>query len=177
MLERARKRAAAEGKEIKIENEERGEIQPEITVEFSMRTDVWRREAAKIALAVGSHVYPPAWRLSADAHQLREWMHNRDSSTEDGQALPLVPTHIESGAWLAEDDEHLIFFIRLKAGVHVGVCLFGCSYLAIPVDTSGMPVPQQAWRLDWRKPSKDGSTTWDDLVMQTVMRRTNTQAA
>lgn len=177
LLERARKRAAAEGKEIKIENEERGEIQPEITVEFSMRTDVWRREAAKIALAVGSHVYPPAWRLSADAHQLREWMHNRDSSTEDGQALPLVPTHIESGAWLAEDDEHLIFFIRLKAGVHVGVCLFGCSYLAIPVDTSGMPVPQQAWRLDWRKPSKDGSTTWDDLVMQTVMRRTNTQAA
>ncbi len=71
----------------------------------------------------------------------------------------------------------MVFFMRLKDGVEAGVCLFGCSYFAMPVDTSGMPVPQQAWRLDWRKPSKDGSTTWDDLVMQTVIRRTDQQAA
>jgi hypothetical protein len=177
LLERARKRAAGEGKEIKIEGEERGEIQPEITVDFTMHTDVWRREAAKIALAVGSLVYPPSWRSSEDAHRLREWMHNRDFSTEDRQAPPLVPTHVESGSWLAEDDEHLVFFIHLKDGVYAAVCLFGCSYFAIPVDTSGMPVPQQAWRLDWRKPSKDGSTTWDDLVMQAVLRRNGQKAA
>jgi hypothetical protein len=35
----------------------------------------------------------------------------------------------------------------------------------------------QAWRLDWRKPSKDGSTSWEDLVMQAVMRRSEQQAA
>jgi len=178
LLERARKRAAAEGKEIKIEQEERGEFQPEITVNFSMRTDVWRREAAKIALAVGSLVYPPDWRASADAHRLREWMHNRDSSTEDGQAPPLVPDHIPSGALFAESDEHLLYFMGLRDGnTYVNVFLFGCSYFAVPVDTSGMAVPQQAWRLDWRKPSKDGSTTWDDLVNDAVKRRIDAQAA
>lgn len=178
LLERARKRAAAEGKEIKIEGEERGEFRPEITVNFSMRTDVWRREAAKIALAVGSHVYPPAWRLSADAHRLREWMHNRDSSTEDGQAPPLVPDHIPPGTLFAEHDEHLLYFMRPRDGnTYVNVFLFGCSYLAVPVDTSGMPVPQQAWRLDWRRPSKDGSTTWDDLLVGAVKRRIDEQAA
>jgi HNH endonuclease len=177
LLERARKRAAAEGKEIKIEQEERGKVRPDLTVHFSMHTDVWRREAAKIALAVGSHVYPPSWRLSADAHRLREWMHNRDSSTDDGQAPPLVPTHVEEGSWIAEGDEHLVFFMRFRDGVYVCVCLFGASYFAVPVDATGLPVPQLAWRLDWRKPSKDGSTTWEDLVMQAVMRRTDAQAA
>ena len=176
LLERARKRAVAEGKEIKIENEEHREIQPEITVDFTMRTDVWRREAAKIALAIGSHVYPPAWRLSQDAHRLREWMHNRDLSTEDGQAPPLVPTHVEFGVWLAAEDEHLVFFMRLDDGVYSCVCLFGSSYFAVPVDTTGMPVPQQAWRLDWHKPSRDGYTTWDEMLTEAVKRRMKTAA-
>jgi hypothetical protein len=177
LLKRARKRAAAEGKEIKIEQEERGEFQPEITVNFSTRTDVWRREAAKIGLAIGSFVYPPIWRLSEDAHRLREWMHNRDSSMDDGEAPPLVPTHVPPGTWLAENDEHLLFFMHLKDGVYVCVCLFGSSHFAVPVDTSGMTVPQVAWRLDWRKPSKDGSTTWDALLTDAVKRRTDAQAA
>jgi HAD superfamily hydrolase (TIGR01509 family) len=171
-------RAAAEGKEIKIEQEERGEFQPEITVNVSMRTDVWRREAAKIALAVGSLVYPPAWRLSADAHRLREWMNNRDSSTEDGQAPPLVPSYIPPGTLFAENDEHLLYFMRQgDDNTYVNVFLFGCSYFAVPVDMTGMPVPQQAWRLDWHKPSKDGSTTWNDLLNDAVRRRIHKQAA
>jgi hypothetical protein len=178
LLERARKRAAAEGKEIKIEQEERGKFQPEITVNFSMRTDVWRREAAKIGLAVGSLVYPPAWRLSADAHRLREWMHNRDSSTEDGQAPPLAPDHVPRGTLFTENDEHLLYFMRQgDDNTYVNVFLFGCSYFAVPVETTGMPVPQQAWRLDWRKPSKDGSTTWDDLLTDAVKRSMDAQAA
>jgi hypothetical protein len=178
LLERARKRAAAEGKEIKIEGEEHGAIQPEITVNFTMRTDVWRREAAKIALAVGSRVYPPSWRLSADAHRLREWMHNRDSSTEDGQAPPLVPNHIPSGSLFTENDEHLVYFMRQgDSNTYINVFLFGCSYFAVPVDTTGMAVPQQAWRLDWRKPSKDGSTTWDEIMTEAVKRRMKNQAA
>jgi hypothetical protein len=178
LVARARKRAAAEEKEIKIEGEERGELQPKITVNFTMRTDVWRREAAKIALSAGSLVYPPSWRSSEDAHRLREWMHNRDSSTDDGQAPPLVPSHIERGTLVAEGDEHLLYFLRMMDGnTHMNVFLFGCTSFAVPVDTTGMPAPQQAWRLDWRKPSKDGATTWDGLVMAAVMRRTKTQAA
>jgi HNH endonuclease len=178
LLERARKRAAAEGKELKIEGEERGEVQPEITVDFTMRTDVWRREAAKIGLAVGSLIYPPSWRSSEDAHRLREWMNNRDSSTEDGQAPPLVPDHIEPGTFVSEGAEHLLYFMRPGDNdTFLNVVLFGCSYFAVPVDTTGMPVPQQAWRLDWRRPSKDGATTLDDLVRATVIRRINTQAA
>jgi hypothetical protein len=177
LLERARKRDAAEGKEIKIEREARTEVQPEITVSFTMRTDVWRREAAKIALAVGSLVYPPSWRSSEGAHRLREWMHNRDRSTEDGQAPPFVPTHVEPGSWLPHDDEHLVFFMRLRGGVYACVCLFGSLYFALPVDTTRMAVPQRAWRLDWRKPLKDGATTWEDLVMQAVFDRTGQQAA
>lgn len=177
LMERVRKRAAAEGKEVKIEEEERGEARPTINARVMMRTDVWRREAAKIALAVGSFVYPPTWRLSEDAHRLREWMHNRDSSTEDGQAPPLVPTHVEPGSWITEGDEHLIFFMHLKDGVYACVCLFGSSYFAVPVDTTGMAVPQQAWRLDWRRPSKDGSTTWDGLLIDAVKRRIDAQAA
>ena len=172
LLERARKRAAAEGKEIKIEGEEHGEIQPEITVHFTMRTDVWRREAAKIALAVGSRVYPLSWRSSEDAHRLREWMHNRDSSTEDEQAPPLVPDHVEPGSRLAEGDEHLLYFTSPGDGAtYLHVVLFGNSHFTVPVDTTGMAVPQQAWRLDWRKPSKDGLTTWEDFVRQAVIRR------
>jgi hypothetical protein len=178
LLERARKRAAAEGKEIKIEGEERGEVQPEITVDFTMRTDVWRREAAKIGLAVGSLVYSTSWRSSEDAHRLREWMHNRGSSTEDGQAPPLVPDHIEPGTFVLEGDEHLLYFMRRgDDDTFLNVVLFGCSHFVVPVDTTGMPFPQQAWRLDWRKPSKDGATTLDDLVRATVIRRINTQAA
>jgi hypothetical protein len=178
LLDRARKRAAAEGKEIKIEGREQREFRPEITVNISMRTDVWRREAAKIGLAVGSLVYPPVWRSSEDAHTLREWMHNRDSSTEDGQAPPLVPNAVEHGTLLAEGDEHLLYFIRLDDGdVYLNIVLFGTSYFGVPVDTTGMAVPQQAWRLDWRKPSKDGATTFDDLVRQAIIRLGSKQAA
>lgn len=178
LLDRARKRAAAEGKEIKIESEERGESRPEITVDFSMRTDAWRREAAKIGLAVGSLVYPSSWRSSEDAHRLREWMHDRDPSTDDGQAPPLVPTHVERGTLFAEGEEHLLYFMRFRDGnVYLNVLLFGSSCFAVPVDTTGMAVPQQAWRLDWRKPSKDGAITYDDLMMQAVVRLGNQQAA
>jgi hypothetical protein len=78
----------------------------------------------------------------------------------------------------AENDEHLIYFKRLgDDNTYVNVFLFGCSYFAVPVDTTGLPVPQQAWRLDWRKPSKDGSTTWDDLLTDAVKRRMDAKAA
>jgi hypothetical protein len=105
-------------------------------------------------------------------------MHNRDSSTEDGQAPPLVPSHIPPGTLFAENDEHLLYFMRQgDDNTYVNVFLFGCSYFAVPVDTTGMPVPQQAWRLDWHKPSKDGSTTWNDLLNDAVRRRIHKQAA
>jgi hypothetical protein len=121
----------------------------------------------------GAVEYPAAYPgVLSDAHRLREWMHNRDSSTEDGQAPPLVPSHIPPGTLFAESDEHLLYFMRLGGDdTYVNVFLFGCSYFAVPVDTTGAPVPPQAWRLDWRKPSKDGSTTWNDLLNDAVRRR------
>lgn len=133
---------------------------------------------AKIALAVGSLAYPASWRASKDAHRLREWMHNRDSSTEDGLAPALVPSDIPQGTLFTEGDEHLLYFKRLGDGnTYLNVFIFGSSYFALPVDTTGMPVPHQAWRLDWRQPLKDGATTWDDVLTAAVVRRTKTRAA
>lgn len=178
LMEKIRMRAAAEGKETKIEQVERGAAKPEIKANVMTRPGVWRREAAKIGLAVGSVVYSPAWRLSQDASLLREWMHRRDTSTPDGKAPALVPTHSPADVSLAQEDEHMLYFMRLGDDTtYLVVTLFGRSCFAVPVDTTGAPVPTQAWRLDWRYPKKDGSTTWDDLLRDAVVRRAKAQAA
>ncbi|HEY5193123.1 MAG TPA: hypothetical protein VIJ39_04515 [Solirubrobacteraceae bacterium] len=178
LMEKIRIRAAAEDKEAKIEEVEQGEAKPEIKAKVMTRPGVWRREAAKIGLAVGSIVYPPDWRLSQDAALLREWMHGRDASTPGGKAPPLVPTPSPADASFAQDDEHLLYFMQLgDETTYLVVTLFGRSCFAVPVDTTGAPVPTQAWRLNWRKPKKDGSTTWDDLLRDAVVRRVGAQAA
>jgi hypothetical protein len=176
LLEIVRKRAAAEGKEARIEAVEHGQARPEITARMMMRTDVWRREAAKIGLAVGSLVYPPAWRLSVDAALLREWMHNRDASTEDGAAPPLVPGGLELGVELARDREHLLLFKQGPGRVtELVIVLFGRAAFGVPVDTSGAPAPTIAWRLDWRNPKADGTTTSTALFMDAAERQISAQ--
>jgi len=100
--------------------------------------DVWRREAAKIAVAVGSRVYPPDWRTSSDALRLRDWMNDRDPSTPDGTAPRLVPTAPPATAPLARDDEHLVFFQRFGDEiVYIIVILFGTACFAVPTDSTG----------------------------------------
>jgi len=130
------------------------------------------REAAKIGLALGSIVYPASWRVSEDAHRLREWMHGRDGSTPDGIAPGLVPTPAPDGWGLVDGDDHLVFFLSGADQVtSLVVVLFGASSFAIPVDTAGKPSPTQAWRIDWREPHQDCSTTFHQLVADAIDRR------
>lgn len=169
LLEIVRKRAAREGKEAKVESIERGKFKPEIKALISMRPEVWRRAAAKIALAVGSEVYPADWRTSADAERLREWMNGRDETTDDGSAPPLIPAVEGDDHPFALGDEHLLFFMKCNdEATYLGVVLFGTMTFGVPVDTTGAAVPTQAWRLDWSKPRASGATTFDDLVMARV---------
>jgi hypothetical protein len=167
----ARKRAAAEGKEVKVESVERDSAQPEVNVTMTLRTDVWRREAAKIALAVASAVYPPEGRVSADADRLRESMHGRDRTQPDGQAPPLVRAILPDGHPFAAGDDYLLWFMRLGDGAtYLSVTLFGNITFGVPVDTTGGEVHTSAWRLEWREPRTDGSTTFEDMVMVAVQR-------
>lgn len=181
--ERLRKRveakAAAEGKRATVESVERVKHRPTIKGTMVIRTDVWRREAAKIGLGVGSTVYPPSWRRSGDAHRLREWMHDRDRSSNNWKAPPLVPLSPPSDpVALCRDDEHLLFFTRLSDGAtYLTVTLFGAAFFAVPVDTSGGDVPKLAWRLDWRHPNRDGATTWDELLLDAVTRLSDSEVS
>jgi hypothetical protein len=134
LLQKMRDRAAREGKEVRIEEEERGESRPEIRAQISVHGGVWRREAAKIGLAAGSKVYIAEWRASEDAARLREWMHDRDPRAADGKAPALVPTPIGNLALLVRRDEHLQFFTRLQdAWTYAMVVLFGTAMPAVPV--------------------------------------------
>jgi hypothetical protein len=177
LMEKVRKRAASEGKNAKIEKFERGEMKPEIKASMMTHPGVWRREAAKIGLAVGSLVYPPVWRLLGDATRLREWMHGVDASTADGKAPDLVPTS-PGHALLAGEDEHVLYFIQLSDEItYLVVILFGRACFAVPVDTTCGAVPSRAWRLKWRQPKKDGSTTWDALLADAAVRYVDAHAA
>jgi len=171
LLERMRTRAAAEGKEVRIEEEQRGESRPEIQAGISVHGDAWRREAAKIGLAIGSLVYAAGWRTSDDAHRLREWMHDRDPRTADGGAPALVPIPIGNLAPLVRHNEHLAFFMRLSdSWTYVNIVLFGTTLFAVPVNSTDAPPPRAAWRLDWLEPNKDGTTTFDELMLDAVLR-------
>ncbi len=171
MLEKVRARATADGHEAHIQNEEWSRWRPEIKANLALRPDIWRRAAAKIGLAVGSVVYPSAWRLSADAEQLRGWIHNRDPTTNDGTAPPLVPTRPPANWGIIQGDEHLVCFTGVgDQTTAVIVVFFGATCFAVPVDTTRVPVPTQAWRLDWRAPQRDGMTTWDQLVIDAIVR-------
>jgi hypothetical protein len=171
LMKKMRDRAAAEGKEVRLEKEERSQSQPLIHARVSVHADIWRREAAKIGLSSASLVYPPDWRRSIDAHRLREWMHDRDERTDDGKAPLLVPVPIGQMAWTVLADEHVLFFLRMQDGwTYAVVVLFGATTFAVPVDSAGGPVPQLAWRLDWRHPSRGGQTSSDDLVVDAVRR-------
>jgi hypothetical protein len=170
-MRKIHRRATAEGKTAKLDEVERCESNPRIEGTLVLRPDVWRRAAAKIGLAVGSIVYPAEWRLSFDAAKLREWIHNRDSSTRDGMPPPLIPTTPETAIPIARADEHLLFFMRMGDGTtYLVVVLFGTDHFAVPVDSTGLAVPAQAWRLDWRKPADVAATSWGALLGDAAMR-------
>jgi hypothetical protein len=171
LLERERRKAEAEGKKLELESEEHDQSRPTIKVEIAVYPEAWRREAAKIALGVASAAFPEEWRTSPDAELLREWLDGRDRTSEDGKAPPLVPQQIDMGIRLAPGNEHLIFFKSGQEGVTwLAVALFGSLWFGVPVDSSGRAVPEDAWRLDWRKPTKDGQTTRNRIFMDAAER-------
>lgn len=111
LMRRIVRRAAKRARKRRSKVEDR----PLIRGEFCVRTDIWRREAAKIGLAIGAHAYPPEWRHGDHASRLREWLNDRDTSTEDGKAPPLVPSHLLAPLSLvAPDVEHLVSFQRAR---------------------------------------------------------------
>ncbi len=171
LLDRERRRAARSGQQVSIVSEERGRTQPRINVSLELDLLIWRRMAAKIGLAVGSIVYPAGWRTSPDARRLRDRMNGVDRTTEDGVAPPLGPTQLPEGAPLAEEDEHLIFFVGGDAGTILGTVFFGTLTVAVLVDTTGAPAPASAWRLHWRGgETRLIATTTEELVGGAAVR-------
>jgi hypothetical protein len=165
-----RRRAQREGKEATLEASEVREERPTITGRLEVRTDLWRRAGAKIALAAATEAFPPGWSTGADAVLLRAWLRDRDPSTSDGTAPGLVPQRPPAGVDLSPDDEHVVFFMRFGDGItYVVVSLFGRSMIALPVESSGKTVPTRAWRIDWRRGTV-ATSTLAQLVVHAVDR-------
>lgn len=172
LTDRVVRRATAKGLTATPRDIEEAAIQPEITGTLEIRPWVWRREIAKVALACGSVAYPENWRLSADAQLLRTWL--RDLSALPYDHCPIervVETELQH-VFLAP--AHGMFFMRGRSSNQtiLTVVLFGDIAFKIPVDTTGRPVPQVAWHLDPERPSEQGETTFDRLMMNAALRKT-----
>ena len=63
LLERERRRALKEGFAVEERRRVEQRVRPTISMDISCKTVAWRRMVAKVALGVGSVVYPPEWRL------------------------------------------------------------------------------------------------------------------
>jgi hypothetical protein len=160
------------GKRITDESITRFSSRPRIQGRILVDPLLWQRQAAKIGLAIGSHVYPPAWRLSSDAALLREWLHGEDASSESGKAcgIALAGVHGSPFELFVEAPEHLLLFMRSEESTYLAVTLLGAVLIAVPLDTTGSPTPRVAWKLDPRRPDVDGRTSWDALLAQAAAR-------
>jgi HNH endonuclease len=168
-MERLKRRIERKtGKEITDETIRHFSSNPRINWRMSVGTLAWLRQAAKIALAVSSKVYPEQWRTGADAARLREWLNGKDALVPAGQAIGLVPRQVTgtpverfvSGA------DHLIFFQRAKGMTGLTIVLLGSVFAWLPVDTTDAPTPRIAWKLDPARPKASGETTFDLLLAQ-----------
>jgi hypothetical protein len=166
-MERLKRRVEKRtGKEITDEAITHFSSQPRVHGRMSLDTLVWLRQTAKIGLAVGSQVYPEAWRTGADAARLREWLNSEDALAPLGQAIGLVPREV-SGTPIerfVNGATHLVFFQRTKEATMLIVVLLGSVFVSLPVDTSGGPTPQIAWKLDPARPKAGGQTSFDTLL-------------
>jgi hypothetical protein len=160
------------GKKITDESINEFSSRPQIQNRILVDTLVWQREAAKIGLAVASHVYPPAWRTGADAARLREWLNGKDASTEDGKATGIALGQLSGTPFetLADGPSHLVFFLRIEEVTHLVVVLLGSVLFSVPVDSSGSRTPRVAWKLDPNRPQINGKTTWDALLGDAAQR-------
>jgi hypothetical protein len=160
------------GKQITDESIERFTSQPRITGRIIVDTLIWRREAAKIGLAIGSKVYPASWRTGADAALLREWMHGMDASTEDGKAHGLALAAVRPSPFelIVDGSSHLLLFMRSNESTYLAVVLLGAILFSVPVESTGLPTPGVAWKLDPHSPHAPRETTLDALSSEAAER-------
>ena len=94
---------------------------------------------------------------------------DRDTSTDDGTAPPLVPSHVGHPlSLLAPDAEHLVWFqCAGDETILLAVILFGRTMFGVPVHHGPSNLPKLAWRLDWRTGTV-AETTWDGLMLHAV---------
>lgn len=172
-MERLKRRIERKtGKEITDETIRYFSSNPRINWRMSVNTLAWLRQAAKIALAVSSKVYPEQWRTGADASRLREWLNGKDALVPAGQEIGLVPRQVAgtpverfvSGA------EHLISFQRAMGMMGLTIVFLGSVFVWLPVDTTDAPTPRIAWKLDPARPKANGETTFDLLLVEAAQR-------
>ena len=75
-------------------------------------------------------------------------------------------------ARFVEADGQRVFFMKVPTGqTGIVVILFGTSFFAVPVDTTGGPAPEHAWRLDWHR-ARCKATTCDEMMRRAIIRVT-----
>lgn len=175
LLEKVRKRAEAEGKRLEMGNWEKGESRPTVCVNLKVNIIAWRRMAAKIALGVGSAIYPEDWRLSGDAEQLRTWMRDPEAPDPGGDEgrFGILPERIEDRdgiALLVDPPEHLLLVAGSEKRTSLLMILFGELLMSMPLNTNGDRPPDVAWLLDPSTPRRDGRTSLDELTIRYIKR-------
>lgn len=172
-MERLKKRVEQRtGKKITDESISHSSSRPRIQGRIVVDTLLWQREAAKIGLAVASHVYPLSWRTGIDASLLREWLHGIDASSADGKARGLALGSVNDSPFelIVDGPSHLLLFIRSGESTHLAVALLGSMLFTVPVNTTGAPTPRIAWKLDPHHPRKDGEASFDALLAGAAKR-------
>jgi hypothetical protein len=158
----------------KITEEDIKSLSSKPRIEFRMVVDtlLWLRQTAKIALAVGSVVYPEDWRTGTDAGRLREWLRGEDTLAPPGQPIGLVPTDVAGTPVepLVDGSEHLLFFHAAGGRIFLTVVLLGSVLVSIPVSTKERVIPRIAWKLDPTRPRADGRTTLDLILAEAAER-------
>jgi hypothetical protein len=175
LLARIERQARREGRTTRVERIASRSERPQVTGRVKVELGVWVRMAAKVALGVASHAYPPEWRCSPCAEQLRRCMREPDPQWSDGVAARFEWTLLEQEdprRLLVDPPQHLVWFAREAASGTVRVCvlLFGATLFSLPVAEADTPLPEVAWLLDPRRPRASGETTLRAIVTQAVVR-------
>ncbi len=171
LVNRLKKRAEGNGQSFEIGEFQHSEGQVEISGTAKASTAVWARLAAKIALATGSHVFDAAWRKSPEAEELRRILHDEPSKLL-GEKPSLFPKKIEEPiSLLIEEPNHALIFLRGRNDqVLLTIVLFGEYVVALPIASIANGLPRVAWLLDPNRPNASGETTFDQMMMDYVVR-------
>lgn len=169
LLKRAEQRLAKEGYEIESMTwgappHKRPLVKR--TISDSLTTGV--RMGAKLALAFGAEAFDEAWRRSAVAEQLREWLWSEQPTEVGGAPIGWVPAKRHEHP-LAQPPNHLAYFYRLRGAPHLTVLVCGELGFTMAVGPSALPAPKVAWQSGPAFGSKV-LTTIDEVLIDAVRR-------